>query len=159
VQRYLNDEPVEAGPPSASYKLRKFARKHRKSLGVAAAFALLLGLGSAVSIGQAVRAKRAEQATGPERDQAGAEKERGDDEAALAKAVSDCLQEDLLGQADIDDRTAGRQRNKDVTVRDLLDRAAQGIEARFKGRERTEAAIRLTIGMAYRSLGEYPEAQ
>ncbi len=30
VQRYLDGDPVEAGPPSASYKLRKFARKHRR---------------------------------------------------------------------------------------------------------------------------------
>ena len=30
VQRYLDDEPVEACPPSAGYRLRKFARKHRR---------------------------------------------------------------------------------------------------------------------------------
>jgi serine/threonine protein kinase/WD40 repeat protein len=29
VQRYLNDEPVQACPPSAVYRLRKFARRHR----------------------------------------------------------------------------------------------------------------------------------
>src|SRR5262249_46260717 len=29
VQRYLKDEPVEAGPPSAWYRLRKFARRHK----------------------------------------------------------------------------------------------------------------------------------
>src|SRR5204863_9112543 len=29
IQRYLADEPVEACPPSATYRLRKFARKHR----------------------------------------------------------------------------------------------------------------------------------
>src|SRR5262249_23212269 len=32
IQRYLADEPVEACPPSAGYKLRKFARKYRKAL-------------------------------------------------------------------------------------------------------------------------------
>jgi tetratricopeptide (TPR) repeat protein len=42
VQRYLNDEPVEACPPSASYRLHKFARKHRGLLTTAAAFAGLL---------------------------------------------------------------------------------------------------------------------
>ena len=30
VLRYLNDEPVEASPPSTAYRLRKFARKYRK---------------------------------------------------------------------------------------------------------------------------------
>jgi len=35
LQRYLADEPVEACPPSAGYRLRKFARKHRKTLAAA----------------------------------------------------------------------------------------------------------------------------
>src|SRR5262249_41619137 len=38
VQRYLADEPVLACPPSAGYRLRKFARKHRTGLTTAAAF-------------------------------------------------------------------------------------------------------------------------
>jgi len=42
VQRYLADEPVEACPPSAVYKLRKFARKNRKALATTSAFVLLL---------------------------------------------------------------------------------------------------------------------
>ena len=42
VQRYLAGEPVLAVPPSAGYRLRKFARKHRAGLTTAAAIALLL---------------------------------------------------------------------------------------------------------------------
>jgi serine/threonine protein kinase/tetratricopeptide (TPR) repeat protein len=61
VERYLADEPVEACPPSAGYRLRKFARKHRGALAAAAACALLLLAGAAVSTWQAVRATRAEQ--------------------------------------------------------------------------------------------------
>ncbi len=47
VLRYLNDEPVEASPPSAAYRLRKFARKHRRPVMVLAAImaALVLGIG------------------------------------------------------------------------------------------------------------------
>ena len=29
IERYLHDEPVQACPPSAAYRLRKFARRHR----------------------------------------------------------------------------------------------------------------------------------
>src|SRR5713101_8032505 len=36
VQRYLHDEPVLACPPSAGYRLRKFARKYRAALRIAA---------------------------------------------------------------------------------------------------------------------------
>jgi serine/threonine protein kinase len=42
ILRYLHDEPVLAGPPSATYRLRKFARRHRGSL--AAAVVVLLAL-------------------------------------------------------------------------------------------------------------------
>jgi WD40 repeat protein len=42
IQRYLNDEPVQACPPSLRYRLGKFARKHSTLLATAAAFALLL---------------------------------------------------------------------------------------------------------------------
>jgi WD40 repeat protein/serine/threonine protein kinase len=42
VQRYLHDEPVEASPPSAVYRLRKLARRHRAALVVSAAFAAFL---------------------------------------------------------------------------------------------------------------------
>jgi hypothetical protein len=36
VQRYLNDEPVQACPPSAWYRFRKFARRNRRALAVVA---------------------------------------------------------------------------------------------------------------------------
>jgi WD40 repeat protein/serine/threonine protein kinase len=60
LQRYLADEPVEACPPSVSYKLCKLARKHRALLTAAAACATLLLLGVAGSVWQAVRAGLAE---------------------------------------------------------------------------------------------------
>ena len=62
IERYLSDEPVEACPPSATYRLRKFARKNRAALTTTAAIALLLVAGAAVSTWQAVRATQAEAA-------------------------------------------------------------------------------------------------
>jgi serine/threonine protein kinase len=73
VERYLHDEPVEACPPSAGYRLRKFASKYRMPLTVAAAFALLLVVGVVVSSWQAMRARRAEGEAVVERDLAGQE--------------------------------------------------------------------------------------
>ena len=70
VERYLADEAVEACPPSASYRLRKFARKHRAALATASAFAALLVLGTIVSAWQAVRARQAERIARVERDRA-----------------------------------------------------------------------------------------
>jgi len=42
VDRYLHDEPVLACPPSAWYRFRKFTRRHRAGLQIAAAVALVL---------------------------------------------------------------------------------------------------------------------
>jgi hypothetical protein len=60
VRRYLADEPVQAGPPSAWYRFRKLARRNRAALTTAALVAAALVLGTAVSTWQAVRATRAE---------------------------------------------------------------------------------------------------
>jgi eukaryotic-like serine/threonine-protein kinase len=52
VQHYLADEPVQACPPSRSYRLGKFARRNRKLLVTAAAFAVLLVTGTVISAWQ-----------------------------------------------------------------------------------------------------------
>ena len=65
VRRSLDDEPVQACPPSAGYRLRKFARRHKAAIGmtvvllVAAlvAFAAVVG-----SVGWAIRDRAARQA-------------------------------------------------------------------------------------------------
>jgi serine/threonine protein kinase/Tfp pilus assembly protein PilF len=46
IERFLNHEPVLAGPPSASYRLRKFVRRNRAQVlaGCLLLLALLLGL-------------------------------------------------------------------------------------------------------------------
>ena len=48
IERFLQNEAVEACPPSISYKLSKLAKKYRKVLAVAAGFAALLAASSLV---------------------------------------------------------------------------------------------------------------
>ena len=48
VLRFLQDEPVIAGPPSAGYRLRKWTRRHR--LGLAAGAAVVCSLAAALVI-------------------------------------------------------------------------------------------------------------
>lgn len=55
VQRYLDDEPVEACPPSALYRYRKLARRHRTLLVTAAVVTILLGT---IAIGSTVATVR-----------------------------------------------------------------------------------------------------
>ena len=48
---------MEAGPATAGYKLRKFARKNRKTLAIVGAFIILLAAGTVVSTWEAIRAR------------------------------------------------------------------------------------------------------
>src|SRR5205823_10327120 len=102
----LNDETVQACPPSTWYRFRKFARRNRVALVTAALVSAALLLGMVVSTWQAVqasqerdRAIRAEADTRIERDNALAEKQRANQEAAIARAVNDFIQDDLLAEA------------------------------------------------------------
>jgi len=142
VRRYLHDEPIMARPPSTAYQLRKFARRNKALVtGVAAVFVVLVG-GVVASTWEAVQARRAEK--------------KALQETAIAHAVNDFLQHDLLAQA-----SAYNQSKPDpnITVRTVLDRAAQNIQGKFNNQPAVEAAIRDTIGRTYLDMGLYPEAQ
>jgi eukaryotic-like serine/threonine-protein kinase len=183
IERYLAGDPVEAGPPSAAYRLRRLMGKHRGALATAAAVALVLIAASVVSTWEAIRATRAERRAADqakrallaetqarserdrarraeaeavaERNAAVASKKQADEQAAITKAVNDFLQNDLLAEAAPDKNP----RNKKVTVEELLGRAAVKIAGKFENRPELEAAIRLTIGRALTSLGLYAEAR
>lgn len=60
LERHLNNEPVEAGAPSALYRMRKLVRRNRLAVGASAAILTSLVAGIAVTTWQAVRATRAE---------------------------------------------------------------------------------------------------
>src|SRR5262249_2223618 len=58
VQRYLNDEPVQACPPSVAYRLRKLARRHSGALAAATVLGMVLLL-AVSAVGWAVRDRSA----------------------------------------------------------------------------------------------------
>jgi serine/threonine protein kinase len=150
LQHYLDDEPVQACSPSASYKLRKLARKYRKVLGVAVAFVALLVLGVVISSLLAVRATLATT-------EASAQRDAATKAAARAEAISHFLTADLLGQAAPDQNA----RDRKITVEELLDKAAKEISTnpRLQGEPEAEASIRLTIGNTYFKLGRLQDAE
>jgi hypothetical protein len=162
VQRYLNDEPVQACPPSASYRFRKFTRRNKAFLTTAGLIALALLLGTVISTWQAVRATRALAAESAAREdadksrrQANGEAQKAKTEAAIAQAVNDFLNNDLLAQAN--DKIAFahyQQQGSELTLLTVLNRAAARIEGRFTDQPLVEAALRQTIGNTYQSLGE-----
>src|SRR5262245_25020730 len=70
VQRYLADEPVQACPPSALYRLKKFVRRNRARLAVATALGLvLLGAGALAWYADRQATQRQVEAEGRKRDE------------------------------------------------------------------------------------------
>ncbi len=159
IEHHLNDEPVDACPPSWSYRFRKFARRNRAAIVTAFLVTLSLLIGISVATWQAVAAARDRERAQAAEQQALVALRRADDEATIAKAVSDFLQNDLLGMARSDAQaTAKISPDPNITIRTALDRAAERTAGRFADQPRVEAAIRFTIGTAFDSLGEYEKA-
>jgi WD40 repeat protein/serine/threonine protein kinase len=63
VRRYLRDEPVLARPPTALYRFRKFARRHRMALTLATATALVVLLATVLLALSNLRIGREQQET------------------------------------------------------------------------------------------------
>src|SRR5262249_27126826 len=85
VQRYLNDETVEACPPSAGYRLRKYVRRNRRVLVPLAVIASVLIAATTVSTWLAVHALEAQR-------QAEAAESQSATDSAITKAVNEFLQ-------------------------------------------------------------------
>jgi eukaryotic-like serine/threonine-protein kinase len=140
VQRYLNEDAVEACPPSAGYRLRKYVRRNRRLLVPVAVIGTVLVAATAVSTWQALRARDAES--------------RAVTDAAIARAVNEFFQVDLLGQAHRDSLLREELViNKDFSVKEALDQAAVKVGSRFQDQPLVEAAIRSAIGEAYHTMG------
>ncbi|MCU0880486.1 MAG: tetratricopeptide repeat protein, partial [Pirellulaceae bacterium] len=124
IQRYLNDEPVLACPPSAAYRLKKFARRNKATLTIVSVAALVL---VAVAIGAGVAAVRfrdlaqrnavlaaekqaaltsaiaAEQAATTARDREAAQREEAQRQTQLAKdALADVEREQQRAEGNLD---------------------------------------------------------
>ena len=138
LERYLAGEPVEAGAPSAGYRLRKYARKHFAALATAGAFAAVLVAATAVSAWQAVRATR--------------EEAKARQAEVEAKAVLGFFRDKVLAAA----RPRGQEGGlgREVTLREAIDAAESSIAADFAAQPKVEAAIRDTLGTTYLHLGE-----
>jgi serine/threonine protein kinase/tetratricopeptide (TPR) repeat protein len=167
IERYLDDEPVEARGPSTTYRLRKFAYKHRFALTVAAGFAGVLVAGTAVSTWEAIRAKQArdkavqaESAANTQRDLAIAQRQRADEATGVSETVNQFLNEIILGEASpLVQEEHGLRARPDLTLREVLSTAAARVGPRFVGKPELEWRLRATIGNAYIDLGAFAEAQ
>jgi WD40 repeat protein/serine/threonine protein kinase len=120
VERYLADEPVDACPPSARYRLSKFARKHRKALVTVAAFVVVLVAGLVMSTLLAVWATTAQREANRQRIASDEAKQ----EALDAKAEADRQRDEVRVTAyasGIGLAQRAWEENDVVRARELLD--------------------------------------
>jgi serine/threonine protein kinase len=164
VQRYLGDEPVAAGPPSAGYKLRKFVRRNRGPVLAAALVVLALVGGIMGTTWGLVRAQNARadaigEATrrGQAEDKAKQDRDKAIDAGADTEAFSTFLVDHVLSAPRPEGLQAGL--GIDVTMAEALERAEPKLAAVFSGRPKAEATARHAIGVTWRNLGRYPKAE
>ena len=134
LDRWLKGLPILARPVGPTTRVMMWCRRNKALASLAALLllALLSGLGG-------VTWKWRE----------------ADRERAKAEAVNDLLTHRLLAQASLElDPLA-----KNLTVRELLDRAGSQLGGWLDGQPEIEAKIRETIGGAYLSLGQYDHAE
>lgn len=138
LERYHQNRPLLAKPPTVGYRMRKFMRRHR--VGVMSGLAILVVLiaGLIITTTAMIRAERARQ--------------KAETAEKTAQVTVDYLRQ-ILASAD------PSQDGRDVRVVDLLDRASKMISTDMKGRPEVEAPLRKTLGWTYLELGLYDLAK
>ena len=131
IENYLTGAALIAGPPTATYRLRKFVRRHEALVAGITAVLVVSLIGAVASMILAVKADRAR-----------------DD----AQVIADFLENDVLG-------SVSRARVGEATVSFVLDAASERLEGKFKDRPLVEASIRWTLAGTYRDLGESHKAE
>ena len=146
IQRHLNNEPIVARPPGKAYVLTKLVRRHQLAFAAAAIVAFTLLAGILVSSWYAVRSE--------------VERTKAQEAEAESKAVNDFLQQDLLRQAGTDTQAdEGLKVDPNITLRQVVDRAAARLDNRFTNQPLVEASIRMTLAEIYDVMGDPVAAQ
>ena len=168
IERYLADEPVEARPPSASYRLQKFVRRHKGRV-IAASLVLLALIGGIVgtswglfsaeqSLHAEVKQREIANKALVDGDNARKDAEKALDEAKRSntetKAVIDFLVNDMLDAGSPD-----RWRGRTLTVDEVITNAEKKIDKTFAAQPLVEARIRMAIGDARYGLAQAAQAQ
>ena len=145
VERFLNDEPVKACPPSTAYRLRKFVRKNRVIFAATVAVAAALLIGTSVSTWQVLRANQARADSDTQRARA-----EGSQQMARAnlKKAREAVDQMLL-------RVSNRLKNEPQTeqLRTELLQDAMTFYGVFLQQDPSNPELQFEAGNAYRAYG------
>lgn len=179
IENFLNDEAVQARPPSRSYLLQKFVRRHRLAFRLASVVALLLIAATGVSAWLAVRATSAEKLASVQLAEASAVRDalavalQEKDAALTEKTTALAEKQSALNEKQnaLEDAEAvsslmidlfrtpnNAMHGRTVTVADALYSNSQKLEAAFPDKPRRQILMKLTIARTYEALGLYEKA-
>ncbi|MFC2161237.1 tetratricopeptide repeat protein [Acidobacteriota bacterium] len=138
IERHLKHKPIGASPPSVTYRIKKYIKRHRVGVAAAAfvALAILVGtVGTSIGLLKAVRAEKTAR-----------------EEAETALQVSDFL-ERLFKVSD-----PSEARGNTITAREILEKGAENIEKTLTDQPEIQVRLMATMGRVFTSLGLYKEA-
>jgi serine/threonine protein kinase len=162
IQRYLRDEPVLASPPSAAYKVRKFARRHRAAIGALSAVVLALVLGLAAALNGLQRERMARNRAMVAREQALHAKHSAQREAQRAQKVNAFLRRFIAAPGVpwlSTPETRGNAFGPDVKVVQVVDEIEKSLGRELADEPEIEAEVRFAIGESYGALSRYADAE
>ncbi len=166
LRRYLDDEPVQACPPSSWYRFTKFARRNKGPVLAGAAILLVLIGGIIGTTWGLVQADRARRDEVKQRKLA-----EGNEKKALAAAAAETKAKDvaLLREAEteavldfVENKVFAAARPKgedgglghDATLRAAVESVLPFVDTRFKNQPLIEARLRMTLGISFWYLGD-----
>ena len=175
VRRYLNDDVVEACPPSLAYRFRKLVHRNKIAIAMSTSIVAALVVGLSIAVWQAVRATNALDDAVVARESANTAMMKAETEArraseaeqfAVAKAalaaereqalssVTDFLVTEIIAKGNPYIET-----NHDLTVRELLSEVAGISDSSFPEEAIAEAAVRHYLGVICHRIGLVDQAQ
>lgn len=141
LQRWLDGRTVRVAPDSAGYRLRKFVRRHRTGVTIAAGLllaALVFVWRLDVERGRAIAAEAV----------ARADRARAEDEAANARAALGFLSRTLISL------TPDQAQKREISVREIADTARVDLQQVLADRPRVQAEVQRVLGHLYQALAE-----
>lgn len=146
IERFLNEEAVEACPPSTSYRMRKFVKKYRVKVAAVMAVVLTLVAGIIGTTWGLVRATIAERAATASEEKAVDSKKKAIEALQLVTQERDA--KEMALQAESTQRHAAEH----ATTREIAQRMA--LETQLKEASRSDHAI----AQDHLEQGRWPEA-
>ncbi len=147
IRRYLNGEPVQARPPSFSYRAGKFIRRRKGPVLAAAAVLVTLVGGLAASTTMYVREKAALSSES-------AARRKAETEAKKNAQMATFLNEMLAGISPDEAKGADP-----TLMKKILAKAAARAGRDLQGQPEVETFLRNTIGSTYFTIGLFAEAK